>query len=520
MANTAVTNADSRRIFAPMFRARWQNMQNVISDAGFLALVPAAYKIYYTTYIQQWVQWSQGFVPQLHRQDFFSTGMGYTVCDILTKECMSGGYRIHSNDRTTKEFFENWEANDLNNIFNRMYFHANATGNAILTLTPVNGELYPAVYPSNRAIFKIGRSGEITDCVILNRFVTGEERVFYAREHRIMKDCIPYYKVDLSVCALATVPDWNNERIDRVPECIAEQWSYCYGDIMPCKWYRMPEQMRNIGCYNVRNKAVAVALADMPGYSDSSLHTALDVLYSIDYNYTQSQVDMFLGKSRTLVPKQMQPIKRIQQPGTLSDGVSFREALEIEEIPLQETFYTQIGSGTLDEAIKPMFIQPDLRGEIHKYIRDADLELLASKVGLSGSTLASHLSGSGTKTDDEIYSESSSTEKTVGNKRELANTAINAMLADVAHFYGISEDVDIQWNKFAQNSDRENQTLLSEYQAGVLPLRKYLSRRWTDMSEEDIEQMAQEIEAKQQQERADRQNMLFGDVSFNDGVIK
>lgn len=499
---TACVNAPSRKLFAPMFRTRWQNMQNIVCDSVFLDLVPSGYKTYYIAYIRQWLQWSTGFVLQLHRSDFFSTGMGYTVCDIMTKECMSGGFRIHADDKDTKSFMESWCKDDLNNIFNKMFFMSNAGGNAILVLTPVNGELYPSVYPIDRVVFQIGRTGKISQILLLNRFIAGET-VWYARETRMTLEGKSFYRVELADGTLVTSPTWKGSKTAEVPDVIRTQWEACYGDIKPGKWYEMPERMRGIGCYNVRNKSVAVALADLPGYSDSTLHTALDILYSIDYNYTQSQVDQYLGKSRTLVPKQMGGIRLINQPGTLADGQSFTEAMNITMQPLEDTFYTQVSDGSLDgKAIQPTFIQPDLRGEAHKYIRDSDLELLASKVGLSASTLATHLStGSGAKTDDEITSESSATEKTVGNKRQLANTAINAMLADVAYFYGFDDSVDIQWGRAAANSARENQELLADYQAGTLPLREYLRRRWNDLSEEDVERMAQECEQK---ERANR----------------
>lgn len=509
MANQAISKAPSRTIFAPMFKARWQNCQNIVNDSVFIDLIPAGYKTYYQAYIRQWLQWSQGFVTQLHSSDFFSTGMGYTVCDIYAQECMAGGYRIHSNDPVTKEFMEKWdEDNDLVNTFNKMFFFANAVGNSILVLTPVNGELFPSVYPLNRVVFEIGRTKKITRIMLLNRFIAGDT-VYYTREHRLIKDGVAYYKVELASGTLVTSPTWTGGAVKSVPLKIRSQWKYCYGNIKPNTWYRMPKKMRNLGCYNVRNKSVAVALSDLPGYSDSTLHTALDVLYSIDYNYTQGQVDQYMGKSRTLVPKQLQGNKIINQAGSLVDGKTFKDALEIKETPLEEIFYTQVPDNNLNgDAIKPLFIQPDLRGEAHKFIRDSDLELLASKVHLSASTLANHLnySGSGTKTDDEIVSENSTTETSVNNKRALASSAINEMLKDVAFFYGFKEDTDIQWGKAGANSARTNTELLADYNAGTLPLREYLRRRWTDLAEEDVEKMAQEIEQKQAAEM-----MSFGE---------
>ena len=100
---TAATSLPSRRAFRQYFRARWQNMQNIVNDTVFYALVPPRFLTYYRAFIEQWLDWARGFVPQLHRQEFFSTGIGYTVCDIFARECMSGGWRIDSKDEQTAE---------------------------------------------------------------------------------------------------------------------------------------------------------------------------------------------------------------------------------------------------------------------------------------------------------------------------------------------------------------------------------------------------------------------------------
>ena len=170
MANNyqAVCGGAARRLFAPMFRARWQNMQNIVNNSTFLSFIPDGYKTYYTAFIRLWLDWAQGFVPQLHRYDFFSTGMGYTVCEIFARECMAGGYRFNSANPEAKQFIEDWDSDRLTDVFSLMYFLANAGGNAILALTPANGKLYPSVYAIDRVVFQIGRRGEITDATILS----------------------------------------------------------------------------------------------------------------------------------------------------------------------------------------------------------------------------------------------------------------------------------------------------------------------------------------------------------------
>ena len=505
--STAVVNCPARKVFAPMFRARWQNMQNLVNDSAYLDRIPAAYKTYYIAYVKQWLDWSRGFVPQLHRQDFFSVGMGYTVCDIMTKMCMSGGYRFHAASSDTQSFMEKWCEDDLNNIFNKMFFDANAGGNVLLCVTPIDGELYPSVIPINRAVFQIGRTGRITDALILNRFVSGDT-AYYAEEARTISDGVAYMRIRLAEASPITSPSFGTTWKKEVPRQIRAQWEYCYGDIKPGAWYEMPKKLRGIGLYNVKNKAVASAMTDMPGYSDSTLHTCLDILYSIDYNYTQSQVDQYIGKSTVLVPKQMGG-KVIQgQKGTLTEGMSFREVeARFETQPLDEQFYKQIGDNNVDgKPMQPIVIQPSLRGEERRFIRDSDIELLAGKVGIAASTLASHLAGGGTKTDDQINAETSIDEKTVGNKRTLANKAINAMLSDVAYFYGLDDDITIQWGRSDSNSARENDELMRDYQAGTLTLREYLKQRWPDKNESEIEKLASELEAAAQRKAEEAAN--------------
>ncbi len=494
---TALVNAPSRKLFAPMFRARWQNMQNIVNDSVYINRIPGEYKTYYQAYIQQWLQWSRGFVPQLHRSDFFSTGIGYSVCELLTKMCMSGGFRLHADNGDAQAFIEKWREDDLTNLFNQTFFDANAGGNVLLVLTPIHGELYPSSIPINRATFIIGRTNQVTSARIFNRFIAGES-AYYAEERREIIDGNAYWCVRLASATQILSPSWGTNWEVNVPQKIKSQWEYCYGSIKPGRWYRLPKKLRGIGVYNVKNKGVAAAISDMPGYSDSTLHTCLDILYSIDYNYTQAQVDQYMGKTRCLVPKQM--TGRVVQGGvgTLTEGMSFREAVDrFETAPLEKEFYTEVGSDSVDgKPIQPTFIQPDLRAEAHRYIRDSDIELLAGKIGVSASTLASHLAGGGTKTDDQINAETAIDEKTVGNKRGLANRAINAMLSDVLYFYGFEGKATIQWGKSAYNSASENEQLLRDYQAGTIALREYLKRRWVDMSEDDIEQMAQELEKK------------------------
>lgn len=521
---TAVLNAPSRKIFRPMFRARWQNMQNIVNDSAFIDMIPEPYVSYYIAFIQQCLQWSRGFVPMLHRSDFFSTGMGYTVCEIFARECTSGGYRIESTDKELQKFMEQWAKSDnFTEDLSKLFFDTNAGGNALLVLTPIGREAYASVYPINRCFFQIGRNGKVSKATLLNRFTAGET-AYYAKETRLYMNGKAYYRVRLGKGTLVTSPTWNSSSYKVVPDEVKAQWEFNYGDIKPETWYELP--FNSIGVYNVPNKPLAAAVADLPGYSDSTLYTALDILYSIDYNYTQAQVDMYFGKSRALVPKQMMGgaiNTNTTQMGPkgervigvqVADGMSYTEA--ISSVPLDEQFYTEIKTNGIDgKPIQPTLLQPELRGEAHKYIRDADLELLASKVGLSSSTLANHLTNNKQKTNDEINAEQDTTTSSVSMKRALATNPINDLLNDVASFYGFTATAEIVWGKMNVNTAGQNRQLLEELQADALPLREYIKRRYPELSEDEVDEWMRQLEAQKKSKSQEQYgNALFDDKDY------
>lgn len=495
MADKALRDISSRRVFAPYFRARWQNMQNIINDSVFYSEAPYPWLTYYQTYIRQWAQWAQGFVQALHRGDFFSTGMGYTVCDIMTRECMSGGYRISSKNKEAQDYMTDYGRKfDFTTKFNKMFFFANALGNSVLTLHPKDGDIVPGIIPVNRIVMTVCEGNEITSALLYRRFVTGKDTVYYAREYRQKLNGKGYYRVEIcSQGGTVLSPSWGGTPLKKIPQDIEEAFREVYGNIEVNTWYTLPECLHSLGLYNVRNKPVAVAVADLPGYSDSTLHTALDVLYSIDYNYTQQQLDQYWGRTRVLVPERLQAIN-LGARNRVVDGVSYEEALTP---PLDDDIYSKVpDSGSVDgKPIEPMFIQPDARGEMHKYIRDADLELLASKVGLSSATLANHLAYNATKTATQVHAEEDTTETTVNNKRQLAtDDAINPWLQDIAAFYGYSDEVTLVWNKSSVNSQRQNEELLADYNAGLITKREYLKRRWRDLSDEEVDKWVADLE--------------------------
>lgn len=493
----ALTNIASTQIFTPYFRGREDLYKGIINDEAWKAAIPDPYKTYYYTFIRSWWNWATGYVPRYHKDQLFTYGMGYTVCDIFVREIMHGGWRISTqNPRLYDLVTQN--TRNLNDELNRVFFYSNSLGNGFLTITNVDGKPVIGTVPTNRIYFQMGRGSEMSRCVILNRFTAGDKSV-YAKETRIRMGKKCYYKVNLFlVQGTETSPAWGNKPLPRVPKNVRADFETAYGNIEVNKWYHLPKCLHSLGVYNVRNKSVAIALSDLPGYSDSTLHTAQDVLFALDFGFTSQQMDQYWGKTRGLIPEEMQPKK------VIANGVEFTEA--VQQAPLEDDIYRKIDNGMSKEPIKPTFFQADIRTDQHKFARDALLEMLASKVGLSSSTLANHLTNNGSKTATEVSAEEDTTTTSVNIKRGLAAEPINQMLRDISAWFGLyDENITLEWNISGTNTATEIREMRADMQAGVLPKREYIRRRY-HITDDEVEKWVSQAE----EEAKERSALAFG----------
>lgn len=499
----------TRKTFRSYFNYRWQNMQNIVPSGLLFNKMPKSWQTYYNTFIKQWSEWAKGFVPQLHKGDFFTIGIGKTVCDILARECISGKFRF---DGDGSDFVSRWaKDNNLDEKVAEGFWQAIAVGNCIPRLNVVAGttDIYPTMHSIESTFFEVNRKGEVIrarfyDC--LSGSSLGEKSYFTV-EDRVMFNGLPFYKVQLyRNDGTITVPSWNTtQSIEQIKDILLKsQFGDCYGNIELNKWYKLP--FKTLGCYNWMNSKNKIGT--LRGYGESSLHTALDILYSIDYNYTMQQMDMYWGRTRVILPKETAPkVKPV-----IKSGFDKQEIVEYfeESLPLEDDIFIQTpGNGTItDKPPQPIIMQPDLRGEVHRYIRDADLELLASKVGLSSTDLANHLTyNNSTKTATQVNEEASTTAVTISEKRDLADSALNALISDVADFYGIKGKVSLVWN---QDPMTNRADILEEFSRGLRSREDTISALDGSLSAQQVKVRAEKAQADHQQPSYDTAGDVFG----------
>ena len=508
--SAAPSKCPTRSVFAGYFRARWQNYQNIVNRSEFYADMPASWLTYQQAYVKQWDEWARGFVPALHRGDFFSTGTGKTVIDILTRECIDGGFRIGGDNPKTTAFIERWrQENSLDQDITSGFAGSSSVGNVLLKLTVVSGagEVYPTVHPVNQAYMTCNRKGE----VVVARFKdmmcdgTAKDEQWFAIDERVMHNGVPYYRIRVQrfngQATLANMRYCGYEQMDEYAQGV---FADLYGDIVPDKWYKLP--FKSLGVWNWKSKEYNQAITAMTGYSESALHTSLDILYAIDYNYTMGQLDQYYGRTRVIVPKTFQTPKHV-----VYQGQDYGEAYdEVQLSPLEADIFTEApGMGVIaDKPQQPLFMQPELRQDARKALHDHYLQMLASKVGLSATTLANHLTYNKAKTATEVDTEEDTTDKTVYEKRMLANVAINAMLEEVVRFYGLDGKVQITWNK---NGDKRKADVMDEYTRHVMPLDECIKRLHPELTEEEVAEWVAKLQAQPQAQADEGFSFGLGD---------
>ena len=128
---------------------------------------------------------------KLHRGDFFATGMGKTVCDILTRECMRGRFRFDGDNPNLVKYVTRWgEDNDLSGIVGKGFDLSSRMGNAILRLNIVagTGEIYPSIHGINRTYFEVNRREEIVKAKFLD-YLSANTTQLVASTTRLRTGC-------------------------------------------------------------------------------------------------------------------------------------------------------------------------------------------------------------------------------------------------------------------------------------------------------------------------------------------
>lgn len=496
-----------------------QKTRQWVNNEQFYTLVPAPYNSFYRQWVKHWLDWYDGYVPEIHGGQFglLSTRIGTTIVN-RAADSIFGGNLMFANARkpylridrgggktigAALDFVSNTWAKQVNfrSVAKRATRYALAGGFALLKLNKSRRDLWAEALRADRFFADIDGRGHIDKVVSILSFYETVTKGNNGKKYSMIEER-RYERVGLF--QMVPVVEY------KICESTAPIQYLSISDTC-VKWEDLPKEIKqalkrdydcelnrplalngfkNLGCYILKGSDDVSSVPQIR-LGESLLANVLTYLYEYDFYNTCFNTDMYLARGRVMIPKPMQSPQAAagNAPGGLDDFV-----------------YTKYDSPNND-AQKPEAIQFALRSAEWKEARNILLESIATGIGMSVSTLASYLSDGSNRTAREVSAEESATTLFIENNRRRLETPFNEMLSDVLRFYGYVDDVEIRWSKAGMtNVTVLVDTLTKAIQGGLISKKKAHHAYNYDDDEEQNEEDYSLVE----QEQAQQQNSFFG----------
>lgn len=479
-----------------------QEYYNWVNNSAFYATAPPYLKPFYWK-VQNWERWINGIVPTFHdlSKGIVPTHFAKSIVDKVSALVYGGGLTLASgaDDDTENvkndalEFAGEWKQKvKLSSVVQNALRFASGLGTTCFKLNAdAEKDLWIEAVPMNRAKYDFDHNGQIIGAKfymsIFERGTSQNGYVYGLYEHR-------YYALDKNgkkapYCDYRVYRVYTNTANQQAPTETYVKWEdlekwvrvqlkECYSSIRLDTPIRLP--LTNLGLFPFKWTECVSSMPHLK-YGDSVLEGLTKYLCEYDILSAIMDTEMYLGRGRVVASA---PVKN-----TNSTGASYNSGVD--------GMITYIESmSTEGEPFK--FIQPSIRAEELKVIRNTLLENIATAIGISPSSFAPYLQDSSNRTAREVSAEESATTLFVENKREGLICALNDMLDTVMRYYGYAEKIVVAFSKAGQS----NYTLLVEnatkiYQAGGSSLEKYVRTINPDMDEAQIADEVKRIKEEQ-----------------------
>lgn len=505
-----------------------QSLYGWSNSSIFYSNISGAMQPFYRM-VQNWEQWCTGVVPLFH--DFSSGVVPTLLAQTVVRKCADliygGGcmFEKAGGDADTLQEIKEDKKDALAYVSNEFVpssgfkktlsdglYMMCEHGTSLVKLNESGGGLWTEAVPLSRFYTSMNAKGE-PDAVSIylrpyevskggpgsedGRFILVEER-FWATTNGIRKpfQCFRVYRSGSMVNQFSaesgvSVP-W-----EQLPHRVKESIKSSYGKIIIGKV--MPLPFRDLGVYLLR---FTPSVSKMPWLKmgDSAIARCVEDLCKYDILSAQIVTEMYVSRARVVADKSVQnPAAKGFNANTGIDSYIFTE---------KETY------GSTDKS--PITVmQPEIRAEQLKGLRNIILENIATSIGISPSSFAPYLQDNSNRTAREVSAEESATALFVENKRDLISEPINAMLKTVLLYKGFTDDVVIQFSKAGQT----NYTLLVENVsrakgAGLMSLERSVAMINPEM---DHSQVMEEV-LRIREEEAQKQSLGMPDFDFGGAI--
>lgn len=316
------------------------------------------------------------------------------------------------------------------------------------------------------------------------RYILVEER-FWATIDGVRKpyQCYRIYRSGTMVNQFAA-ESGSSVPWEQLPHRVRQSLKDTYGSMQIGKVVPLP--FRDLGICMLR---FTPSVSKMPWLKmgDSAIERCIEDLCKYDILSAQILTEMYVSRARVITDKNAQsPSARGFSANTGIDSYIYTE---------RESY------GSTDK--NPITVmQPEIRAEQLKGIRNVILENIATAIGISPSSFAPYLQDNSNRTAREVSAEESATALFVENKRELIIGPLNEYLKTALLFKGYVEDVGVQFSKAGQT----NYTLLVENVArakgaGIMSLDRAVAMINPELDhaqiQEEVEKIIEDEEKRQ-----------------------
>lgn len=501
-----------------------QELYYWVDNSAFYNTVSPQLKPFYRR-IQNWERWINGTVPGFHdfSKGVIPTHLAKAIVDKVSALVYGGGILLQQvggeEDATdvsneTLEFISDWAQRvNLRTIVQNLIRFAAGLGTGSLKLN-ADGEkqLWLEAVPMSRAKYAKNAKGEIVEARFIIRIferetvkdacVYGlhEERYYRADESGKLVPYCEYkvYKMQTAVNQGQTASEYYVSW-EELPPWVRRQLKESYYAVRLDKPIRMP--FTDLGVYAY---LWTPCVSSMPHitFGDSVLEGLNKYLCEYDILSACLDTEMYVSRARVLAKKQVQNPQKANYNSGLDNFLL--------------TYYEDLGNES-----KPLvFIQPEIRAEQFKALRNMTLENISTAIGIAPSSFASYLQDNSNRTAREVSAEESSTTLTVENKREGLINCLNRLLETVCAYYGKTERVKAEFSKAGQT----NYSLLVEnavkiYQAGGSSLEQFVRTVNPTMDERQIAREISRIKAEAKERDAAQSNSMWGNMDGGTDII-
>ena len=493
-----------------------QEFYNWVDNSAFYNSVSPMLKPFYRK-IQNWERWINGTVPGFHdfSKGVIPTHLAKAIVDKVSALVYGGGIMFQGiEDGDAKDynnetlgFVSKWAQKvGLRTVTQNCIRFTAGLGTGCFKLN-ADGEkqLWVEAVPMSRAKYAKNAKGEVISARFIIRIFErdtvkdGEVFGLYEERYYLTEDSgtrVPYciykmYRVRMAANQ-GQMPNENYLTWEELPRWVRIQLKESYYSVKLDKSIRMP--FVDLGLYPYLWTPCVSSMPHLT-YGDSVLEGLHKYLCEYDILSACLDTEMYVSRARVMAKKPVQNPQKANYNSGLDNFLL--------------TYYEELGN----ESKPIMFIQPEIRAEQFKALRNMTLENISTAIGISPSSFASYLQDNSNRTAREVSSEESATTLTVENKREGLLNCLNKLLETVCAYYGHTDRVKVEFSKAGQT----NYTLLVEnavkiYQAGGSSLSQFVRTVNPNMDEQQIAKEIERIKAEQKEKEAQRDNSMWGNM--------